>query len=68
MEDSKLKRINELYKKSQTEGLSEEEKKEQKLLREEYVKSVHNNLRGQLDNISFVNPDGTITPAKPKKK
>ena len=35
--DEKIKRINELYHKSQNEGLTEEEKAEQKLLREEYV-------------------------------
>jgi len=33
MEDSKLARINELYKKSQNEGLTAEEKKEQADLR-----------------------------------
>lgn len=54
-------RINELYKKSKNEGLTEEEKKEQQKLRQAYVTAVHNNLRGQLNNISIKNPDGTIT-------
>ena len=35
MEQSKIDRINELYRKSKAEGLTEAEKKEQALLREE---------------------------------
>ncbi len=54
-------RINELYHKSQTEGLTEEEKEEQKQLRNAYVANVRANLRGQLDNISIVEKDGSIT-------
>ncbi len=60
MED-KIKRINELYHKSQAEGLTDEEKKEQAELRSEYVASVRANLRGQLNNISIQNEDGTVT-------
>lgn len=67
MEQSKLDRINELYKKSKAEGLTPAEKEEQQKLRQEYVKLVHNNLRGQLENVSFLNPDGTVTPVRPKK-
>ena len=44
MTNEKIARINELYKKSKAEGLSEEEKKEQALLRQEYVASVKANL------------------------
>lgn len=68
MEKIDLDRINELYKKSQTIGLTEEEKAEQKALREAYVRSVHNNLRGTLENISIKNPDGTITDLKDLRK
>ena len=53
-------RINELYHKSQKEGLSEEEKQEQKQLRQVYIDSVKNNLRGQLENMEIERPDGTI--------
>ena len=49
MTNEKIARINELYKKSKAEGLSEEEKKEQALLRQEYVASVKANLRNQLN-------------------
>ena len=55
------KRINELYHKSQAEGLTEEEKKEQKQLRQAYVANVRANLRGQLNNISIVEKDGSVT-------
>ena len=56
----KINRINELYRKSQAEGLTEEEKKEQALLRQEIVANVRQNMRNQLNNIDMVNEDGTI--------
>lgn len=59
--EEKVKRINELYHKSQAEGLTAEEKKEQAELRSEYVANVRANLRGQLNHISVQNEDGTIT-------
>ena len=55
-----IQRINELYHKSQKEGLSEEEKQEQKQRRQGYIDSVKNNLRGQLENMEIERPDGTI--------
>lgn len=58
--EEKIKRINELYHKSQAEGLTEEEKKEQQLLRSDYIASVRANLRGQLNNINIQNEDGSI--------
>lgn len=57
--EERIARINALYHKSQAEGLTSEEKEEQALLRQEYVASVRNNLRSQLDNITIENPDGT---------
>lgn len=59
--EEKIKRINELYHKSQDIGLTDEEKEEQKRLRQEYVDSVRNNLRNQLDNINIQETDGSIT-------
>ena len=53
MKEEKIRRINELYHKSKAEGLTEEEKKEQKILRQEYIESFRENLRGQLNNISI---------------
>ncbi len=60
MEQSKIDRINVLARKSKAEGLNEAEKKEQDLLRKEYIANIRRNLRGQLDNIDVVNPDGSI--------
>ena len=60
MTKEKIDRINELYKKSKAEGLTSEEKKEQDLLRKEYIASVKKNLRSQLNNIDVVNNDGTV--------
>lgn len=64
--EERIQRINELYHKSQAEGLTSEEKEEQAILRKEYVASVRNNLRGQLENIQVQNPDGTIEKLRKK--
>ena len=61
MTDEKIKRINELYHKSKTDGLTEEEKKEQQILRKEFIDDFKRNLRGNLDNISIQEADGSIT-------
>lgn len=61
MEQSKIDRINELYRKSKAEGLTEAEKKEQKILRQEYLESIRGNLRSQLNNIDIKEKDGRIT-------
>lgn len=60
MDSQKINRINELYRKSKAEGLTEAEKKEQKLLRMEYLESVKRNLRVQLNNIDVEEKDGTV--------
>ena len=60
MTQEKIQRINELYRKSQAEGLSEAEKKELDLLRKEYIANVKKNLRNQLNNIDMVNDDGSV--------
>lgn len=61
MDEQKIKRINELYRKSKAEGLTEAEKKEQKVLRQEYVDSFRRNLRSQLDRIDIEEKDGSVT-------
>lgn len=66
MNESKIQRINVLYRKSQNEGLTKEEKEEQKKLRTEYVAAIRGNLKSQLDNVSLLNPDGTITDLSKK--
>ena len=61
MDKLKIARINELYKKSKTEGLTETEKEEQKQLRNEYRMAVINNLHSSLNNVSIENEDGIKT-------
>ena len=61
MDKSRNDRINELYRKSKAEGLSEVEKMEQQILRKEYIDAIKRNLSSQLDNISIQEKDGSIT-------
>ena len=58
MNQEKIDRINELARKSKNEGLTEAEKEEQKLLRDEYRMSVTGNLAAQLRNTYIMTPDG----------
>lgn len=60
MDQQKIDRINELYRKSKSEGLSDAEKTEQKILRQEYMELVRRNLRSQLNNIDIEQKDGTV--------
>ena len=66
MEQKKIDRINELARKQKSEGLSEEEKKEQFELRREYIEAYKRSLIEQLDNIRFVEPDGSQHKIIPK--
>lgn len=61
MNQEKIDRINTLYHKSQSVGLTEEEKEEQAMLRQEYIEAIRRNMRGTLNNISIKEKDGTIT-------
>ena len=61
MDTTRIDRINELYHKSQSVGLTEEEKAEQAALRQEYIAAIRASLRGTLNNISIQEPDGSIT-------
>ena len=60
MEKQKIDRINELYKKSKAEGLTDAERKEQKILRQQYIELIRRNLRSQLNNIDIEEKDGTV--------
>ena len=60
MAELHLDRINELARKAKKEGLTEEEKKEQQELRANYIKAIRASLRGQLDNIDLLEPDGHV--------
>lgn len=61
MDEQKIARINALYRKSKAEGLTDAEKKEQKILRQEYLEAIRGNLRSQLNNIDIKEKDGSIT-------
>ena len=62
--DEKIKRINELYHLSQERELTEDEKAEQLKLRRDYIDSVKSGLKAQLNNISIVEKDGSVTSLK----
>ena len=68
MTEQKIARINELYHKSKAEGLTEEELKEQALLRQEYIASIKGALLGNINNIDVVDHDGSVTPLSTLKK
>lgn len=61
MDEKKLKRINELARKSKAEGLTRAEQEEQAELRREYIEVVRMNLKAQLDNIDIKEKDGSVT-------
>jgi uncharacterized protein YnzC (UPF0291/DUF896 family) len=67
MEKEKIERINFLAKKSKCEGLTEEEKAEQKALREEYIADFKRNLVSQLDNMYIVDEKGNKTKVQKKE-
>ncbi len=54
MEQEKILRINELAKKSKETGLTDAEKAEQKVLREEYLAAIRKNFRQTLESIEIV--------------
>ena len=58
MNDKLIERINELARKSKTEGLTEEEKEEQKRLRDEYRFAFRANLVEQLEHTYIMDEDG----------
>ena len=68
MEQAKIDRINELARKSKVEPLTEEEKAEQKALRDEYIAAFRASCRGQLDNTVIQRPDGTRESLKDRNK
>lgn len=63
----KLARINQLSHKSKTEGLSKEEAKEQSVLRQEYLQTFRKTMRGTIENVKVIDPEGNdVTPEKVK--
>ena len=54
MEKIKIDRINELARKSRSEGLTDTEKEEQKLLRQEFLAEIRADLKASLESIEIV--------------
>ncbi len=61
MDNIKIDRINVLAHKQKSVGLTEEEKLEQAALRKEYIETIRESLRANLNNISIKEADGSIT-------
>ena len=53
----KIARLNELAANNKTDGLTEKELEEREQLRREYIESVRENLKAQLDNIEFTDEE-----------
>ena len=69
MKQEQIERINALARKAKTpEGLTEEERAEQAVLRRAYIDSVVGNLKGQLDNTVVVDEKGRRRKLKERKK
>lgn len=69
MNRQQIERINELARKAKTaEGLAEEEKAEQAVLRRAYIDSVVGNLKDQLNNTIIVDEKGQRRKLKEKKE
>ena len=66
MDEKKIARINELYHKMKKDGLTDTEKEEQAKLRKEYINAIKADLQNTLNNVSVVNPDGSIEELKKK--
>jgi len=54
LEKIKLDRINELAHKSKAEGLTAEEKEEQRILRQEFIAEIRADVRASLESIEIV--------------
>lgn len=68
MTPEKIARINELARKSKTEGLTAAEKDEQAKLRAEYIAAYKRSLVSQLESVRIVDEKGNKTPLKKKNK
>ncbi len=66
MEQSRIDRINELARKSKTEGLTDAETAERDTLRKEYVAAVRASLTAQLDNTYVQDQQGRKRKLKRK--
>ncbi|MFC6117758.1 DUF896 domain-containing protein [Macrococcoides bohemicum] len=67
LEQEKMNRINKLARKKKNEGLTEEEGREQTLLRKEYLQTFRNSFQKTIENAKVIDPEGNdVTPEKVK--
>ena len=66
MTEERIARLNELARKKKTIGLTEEEKVEQAMLRQEYLAAIRASLTAQLDNVYYVDEHGQEQKLKKK--
>lgn len=67
--DELVKEINHLAHKKKETGLTEEELKRQKELRQLYLKKFREGFKSELDHIRVVDPNGNdVTPRRKHKK
>ncbi len=62
-----IKRINELSRKSKNEGLTEEEKKEQNLLRQKYIQAFRQGMQNTLNNVYIMDEKGNKKKIEKRK-
>jgi uncharacterized protein YnzC (UPF0291/DUF896 family) len=62
-----IDRINELARKAKSETLTAEELAERDELRKKYIQFVTGQVRGNLDNIRYVDEDGNVSSTRTSK-
>jgi len=67
VDKAQIARINELAKKKRTVGLTEQEEKEQQVLRRQYIDEFKQNLQLTLDNTFVQRPDGSKEKLQKKR-
>ena len=65
---NKTERINELARESKKRSLTAEEKAEQDQLRKEFLANFRARFEEKLQHMEIIEPDGTVTKVKKKKK
>ncbi|MEC2307973.1 DUF896 domain-containing protein [Bacillus atrophaeus] len=65
----KIARINELAAKAKSGVITDDEKAEQKKLREEYLKGFRSSMKNTLKSVKIIDPEGNdVTPEKLKRE
>ncbi|MFB1081009.1 DUF896 domain-containing protein [Jeotgalibacillus sp. JSM ZJ347] len=67
LSEDKIKRINELSKKSKEDTLTKAEADEQQALRQEYLQAFRGSMKQTIENVTVIDPEGQdVTPQKLK--